>query len=68
MREKLENEQDQKVNPQEEQDLLYAKRRHLERVRDRYRRYMNKGPADDTVVNGAVTLNRLLNTSNGANH
>ena len=40
--------------------LAAAERRHLESMQHRYREYMRKASAEDVVVNGSVTLARLI--------
>jgi len=40
--------------------LVAAERRHLESMQRRYHEYMRKASAEDVVVNGSVTLARLI--------
>ena len=40
--------------------LADAERRHLESIQRRYHEYMRKASAEDVVVNGSVTLARLI--------
>ena len=55
-----EQEENKTDKEQEERDDLAAKRRHLERVRDRWRAYEQNAPLNDRIFMQALDLARRV--------